>query len=101
MDLRQRARGGWSWGIGRATEASEASTTARAEAAEAPRRRPHPLGRAWRAATGGAHRVFVATPSSLVGVLTGREFGAEALEHATHTKSVYFEMNPSAGNTDF
>ena len=26
---------------------------------------------------GGAHRVFVATPSSLVGVLTGREFGAE------------------------
>ena len=26
---------------------------------------------------GRPHRVFVATPSSLVGVLTGREFGAE------------------------
>ena len=72
-----RARGGWSWNAGRATVTSEASTTARVEAAEAPRRRPRSLVRAWRAATGGAHRVFVATPSSLVGVLTGREFGAE------------------------
>ncbi|CAD7953294.1 unnamed protein product [Amoebophrya sp. A25] len=31
----------------------------------------------------------------------GREFGEEALEHATHTKSIYFEMNPDAGGTDF
>ena len=92
-----RARGGWSWNAGRATVTSEASTTARVEAAEAPRRRPRSLVRAWRAATGGAHRVFVATPSSLVGVLTGREFGAElhapppeqmiALRHALRPKT--------------
>jgi len=31
----------------------------------------------------------------------GREFGEEALDHATHTKSIYFEMNPDAGGTDF
>ncbi|CAD7923913.1 unnamed protein product [Amoebophrya sp. A120] len=31
----------------------------------------------------------------------GREFGEEALDHASHTKSVYFEMNPAAGGTDF
>lgn len=31
----------------------------------------------------------------------GREFGAEALDHCTHTKSIYMEMNPDAGNTDF
>eukprot|EP00392_Amoebophrya_sp_AT5.2_P000404 g405.t1 len=31
----------------------------------------------------------------------GREFGEEALDHASHTKSVYFEMNPDAGGTDF
>jgi acyl-CoA reductase-like NAD-dependent aldehyde dehydrogenase len=27
----------------------------------------------------------------------GREFGEEALEGCTHTKSIYYEMNPSDG----
>lgn len=31
----------------------------------------------------------------------GREFGEEAIDYVTHTKSVYFEMNPHNGGTDF